>query len=191
YIYILSSLRERTNGDLADRAWAVLEALNRTGDFTKKKDAQPGCLSSEGDEDVMQHRLNSLIVKAWEAKERAALGKGEVLNVPVWIVRARERVRGRKSRQGTGISASSDGSPSGITPGSFSTASNGGIQTGIVELSTAMPAEMVQGYGQSFGIEEYPNQLVTERPHVGEMGGMGMGGGLDWCDYWGDVADFY
>lgn len=202
YIFILSSLRDRTVGELADCAWATLNTINQPRDLTKRKETglsgPPGGYESGEEEDVMHQRLSSLAVKAWEARERVLFSQaGKVLEVPAWIERAREEVRGRKSRQGTGVSASPESA--GATPGAFSIGTVSGVNSGMgvgvgvgVDGFGGLPRGMVPQ--QAFGTEEYgaENQIGVQvvQGLNGYMGGESMGIGMDWDYYWGDATNF-
>ncbi|RPA82243.1 hypothetical protein BJ508DRAFT_225075 [Ascobolus immersus RN42] len=145
YIFILSSLRLSPSDNLALKAWAVLDELNRTRDLTKRREGQGE------EEDVMHQRLCSLAVKAWEAREK----REGVVPVPGWIARAREEVRRRRKGESEGSTPGFGGMGLGVEMG-------GGLaEGGLNGMNTGMNVGGGLGGQGVFG-EEF-------------MGGVGQG----------------
>lgn len=90
YMYLLSDLRVRPIGKLADEAWRQIQIYldyrqHQTKDFIKRKSA-------------LYFALSNLLVKAWEAREAAMLDVS--LEVPQFITLRRRELKGKKGKNG-------------------------------------------------------------------------------------------
>ncbi|CAM1509677.1 Fc.00g000120.m01.CDS01 [Cosmosporella sp. VM-42] len=100
YLHLLCGLRTRTRGDLADRAWNQFaeHAENR-----EKHDSWDHFRKSS----PLRLAIANMIIKAWEARERARLHFQPVLPVPYFISNLHDRLHFIKSRvpeEGSGTS---------------------------------------------------------------------------------------
>jgi hypothetical protein len=101
FLYIVSSLRYKTTGDLADRAWEAL------AECIYQRERQTAFMNLSG-ETLMHHALGNLILKAWEAREAAVL---HPLPTPRFIARFREQLQLRKQASSASSAASRETPP--------------------------------------------------------------------------------
>ncbi|KAF4627641.1 hypothetical protein G7Y89_g10515 [Cudoniella acicularis] len=101
YVILLSNLRYRPTGKLADRAWEAVTTVTNAFDRPRSSPFEPG-------DSVIKLSFESLSVKAWEARE-AALKNDLSLNTPPLIAMMREklvRIKGQHNMLFNGGAAS-------------------------------------------------------------------------------------
>ena len=102
-LHLLSALRQRTTGELADRGWnaviTLMESIDRPHPIMRR--SMQGLTPQTFEETNLQMAFANLMVKAWEAREIALRREGPV-PVPPLIIHMRQKVeRKRGTSKGT------------------------------------------------------------------------------------------
>ncbi|KAB5572516.1 fungal-specific transcription factor domain-containing protein [Coniochaeta sp. 2T2.1] len=169
YIFLMSELRARKSGDLAERAWEImLENHERRGLMRNLRSP-------------MHITFGNMFVKAWDAREAAELAVGNQLQTPKLINMLRQHFARINPKRGGGGAAGAGGGggpqqvPMGGAGGGGSQQQGYGQQPvpGSASVSSASPsvgmASSSAGYGTS-------GKAMSDAP-MSDMSGAGAGGG--------------
>jgi len=154
HIFLISELRQRTTGDLCERAWSAMTENHERRGLTRN-------LRSP-----LHIAVGHFLVKAWDAREAAALQMGLSLAVPKVITMLRNQV----SRFKRPAAASSNGTGASSMPQQSS--NSAGAHGGQVGGGSSAPPEL---YTAGKPLQDPAPQLATSGAMAGAaVSGAGM-----------------
>ena len=148
YIFLMSELRHRTQGELCERAWeAIIENHDRRNMMRNFRSP-------------MHVAFGSFFIKAWDAREAVELQQGRQLPTPRLVTMLRQTMGRWKRPPGSGGVPGAPAGPPGAGRGSTPTASQGAAPQGPPSAPSSAPGHssgpggaqgMAPGQGHSHG----------------------------------------
>lgn len=165
YIFLISELRQRTTGELCERAWRAISENHEHRNFVRNGG------------NPMHVAFMHATLKAWDAREEAELRLGRSIEPPSLVTLHRQRNADMKASQGGPQSAQDEGHRP--QPTSQILGSGRMFQTSeaVVDDNIATPAldPTADIYGAAFGNYDQTNWAYLMQPGV--LGGFLSGSG--------------
>lgn len=165
YIFLISELRQRTTGELCERAWRAISENHEHRNFVRNVG------------NPMHVAFMHATLKAWDAREEAELRLGRSVEPPSLVTLHRQRNADMKSSQGGPQWAQDEGHEP--QPGGQLLGSGRMFQASqaVVDDNIAMPAldPTADIYGAAFGDHNQTNWAYLMQPEV--LGGFLSGSG--------------